>query len=264
MILGDPCDRPRQPHAGRQPRHPRRPVPPRRARRPDALALVDPPNRATLHRRRAAAPHLCAGRPHDRRRSPARLRRMGLPTDAIVGIQLPNTVESVLDLLGVLRAGLIAAPLPLLWRRADAVAALGARRRQGADRLRPGRRRRPLRARHAGRGRRLFRSAMSAASAPICPTASCRSTISSRPRSSIRCRRASANGRAIRPAHLAAITWDVGADGVVPVARSHLRADGRRACRPARKPAGAGCRHPVDAGAVLVRRPLPARCCPGC
>ena len=55
----------------------------------------------------------------------ARLRELGLPTDAVVGIQLPNTVESVLTLLGVLRAGMIAAPLPLLWRRADAAAALG-------------------------------------------------------------------------------------------------------------------------------------------
>ncbi len=46
-----------------------------------------------------------------------RLRRMGLHTDAIVGLQLANTVESVLTLLAVLRAGLIAMPLPLLWRR---------------------------------------------------------------------------------------------------------------------------------------------------
>ena len=44
---------------------------------------------------------------------------MGLPTDAIVGIQLPNTVENILTILGVMRAGMIAAPLPLLWRRAD-------------------------------------------------------------------------------------------------------------------------------------------------
>ena len=61
----------------------------------------------------------------------ARLQRLGLPTDAVVGIQLPNTVESVITLLAVLRAGLIAAPLPLLWRHADAAAALsrlGARR----------------------------------------------------------------------------------------------------------------------------------------
>ena len=47
-----------------------------------------------------------------------------LPSDAIVGIQLPNIAENILVLLGVLRAGMIAAPLPLLWRRADAVAAL--------------------------------------------------------------------------------------------------------------------------------------------
>ena len=49
---------------------------------------------------------------------------MGLPTDAVVGIQLPNIVENILAMLGVLRAGMIVAPLPLLWRRADAVAAL--------------------------------------------------------------------------------------------------------------------------------------------
>ena len=45
---------------------------------------------------------------------------MGLPTDAIVGIQLPNIVENILTILGVLRAEMIAAPLPLLWRRAEA------------------------------------------------------------------------------------------------------------------------------------------------
>ena len=54
-----------------------------------------------------------------------RLRRMGMTTDAIVGIQLPNIAENILVILGVLRAGMIAAPLPLLWRRADALAALG-------------------------------------------------------------------------------------------------------------------------------------------
>ena len=49
----------------------------------------------------------------------ARLRRLGLQTDAVIGIQLPNTAECVLTILGVIRAGMIAAPLPLLWRRAD-------------------------------------------------------------------------------------------------------------------------------------------------
>ena len=38
---------------------------------------------------------------------------MALPTDSIVGIQLPNIVENILAILGVLRAGMIAAPLPL-------------------------------------------------------------------------------------------------------------------------------------------------------
>src|SRR4029079_3280322 len=54
----------------------------------------------------------------------ARLRGFGLPTDSVVAIQLPNTVESVIALLAVMRAGLIAPPLPLLWRHADAAAAL--------------------------------------------------------------------------------------------------------------------------------------------
>ena len=54
-----------------------------------------------------------------------RLRRLGIPPDSVVALQLPNTVESVLALLGVLRAGMIAAPIPLLWRRAEMVTALG-------------------------------------------------------------------------------------------------------------------------------------------
>ena len=38
---------------------------------------------------------------------------------------MANTVESVIALLGVLRAGMIAIPLPLLWRKQEIVAALG-------------------------------------------------------------------------------------------------------------------------------------------
>jgi hypothetical protein len=37
---------------------------------------------------------------------------------------LPNTVESVVAFLGILRAGMIAAPLPLLWREQEMTAAL--------------------------------------------------------------------------------------------------------------------------------------------
>ncbi len=93
------------------------------ARRPGAIALADAPNRQAFTDR---APLVLSYAAADRIVSAiaGRLRRMGLPTDAIVGIQLPNIVENVLTVLGVLRAGLIAAPLPLLWRRADAVTAL--------------------------------------------------------------------------------------------------------------------------------------------
>src|SRR5580700_1727551 len=92
-------------------------------RRPEALALADAPNRKTFT---DGAPRHLTFAQADRMVSAiaGRLRHMQLPTDAIVGIQLPNIVENILAILGVMRAGMIAAPLPLLWRRADAVAAL--------------------------------------------------------------------------------------------------------------------------------------------
>jgi hypothetical protein len=91
--------------------------------RPDQIALVDPPNRASFT---DGEPRRLTYAQADRVVSAlaGRLRRMGLYTDAIVGIQMANTVEAVLTILGVLRAGLIAMPLPLLWRRAECVAAL--------------------------------------------------------------------------------------------------------------------------------------------
>ena len=52
-----------------------------------------------------------------------RLRLWGCRPTQLSASNCRNTVENVLTLLGVLRAGMIAAPLPLLWRRADAVAA---------------------------------------------------------------------------------------------------------------------------------------------
>ncbi len=92
-------------------------------RRPGALALADAPNRETFT---DGAPRRLTYAEADRvvAAIAGRLRRMGLSTDAIVGIQLPNIAENVLAMLGVLRAGMIVAPLPLLWRRADAIAAL--------------------------------------------------------------------------------------------------------------------------------------------
>ena len=93
-------------------------------RRPDALALADAANRQTFT---DGAPRRLTFAEADRMVTAiaGRLRAMGLPTDAIVGIQLPNIVEHILTMLGVLRAGMIVAPLPLSWRRADAIAALG-------------------------------------------------------------------------------------------------------------------------------------------
>lgn len=93
-------------------------------RRPEALALADPPNLAAVT---GGAPRALTYAQADRAISAlaARLHNLGLFTDSIVAIQLGNTVESVIALLGVLRAGMIAAPLPLLWRQQDIIEALG-------------------------------------------------------------------------------------------------------------------------------------------
>jgi hypothetical protein len=93
------------------------------ARRPDAIALVDPADRADFT---DGVPRRLTYAQADRAITAlaARLRGFGLQTDSVVAIQLPNTVESVIALLAVMRAGLIAAPVPQLWRHADAATAL--------------------------------------------------------------------------------------------------------------------------------------------
>ena len=91
--------------------------------RPGALALADPPDRATT----------LGGMPRQFNYAEAdvavsrlarQLKAIGLPDQALVAIQLPNTVEAVLTLLATIRAGMIALPVPLLWRRSDLVTAL--------------------------------------------------------------------------------------------------------------------------------------------
>ncbi len=93
-------------------------------RRPEAIALIDPPDRERV----------CGGEPRRLTYAEAdlivsaiagRLWRLGLQADTVIGVQLPNTVESILTLLGIMRAGMIAVPLPLLWRRQECAAALG-------------------------------------------------------------------------------------------------------------------------------------------
>src|SRR5215472_236853 len=92
--------------------------------RPDAPALVDPPDRASFT---DGAPRSLTWAEADRVVSATAnlLRSLGLPPGAIVAVQLPNVVENVLALMGALRAGLIAAPLPLLWRQTETCGALG-------------------------------------------------------------------------------------------------------------------------------------------
>jgi hypothetical protein len=91
--------------------------------RPDAVALADPPNRESFTH---GAPRRLTYSECDRIVSAIgrRLREAGLPVGSVVAFQLPNTVESILTLLGILRAGYVAAPLPVLWRQADCTAAL--------------------------------------------------------------------------------------------------------------------------------------------
>jgi non-ribosomal peptide synthetase component E (peptide arylation enzyme) len=94
------------------------------ARRPDAVAVADPPNRASFT---DGEPRRLTYAQADRIVSAiaARMRRLGLATDAVIAVQLPSTVENVLTVLGILRAGMIAASLPLLWRQSDLIAGLG-------------------------------------------------------------------------------------------------------------------------------------------
>jgi len=93
-------------------------------RHPRAIALADPLDRARVT---DGMPRRLSYAETDRLVSAlaTRLRGLGLQTDAVIAMQLPNTVESVIAFLGILRAGMIAAPLPLLWRKADIAAALG-------------------------------------------------------------------------------------------------------------------------------------------
>jgi hypothetical protein len=92
-------------------------------RHADALALADPPDCERLTGR---PPRRISYAEADRAISAlaAKLRAFGLQTDTVVAIQLANTVDSVIALLGVLRAGMIAAPVPLLWRMQETVGAL--------------------------------------------------------------------------------------------------------------------------------------------
>ncbi|MEP7029760.1 MAG: class I adenylate-forming enzyme family protein [Pseudolabrys sp.] len=186
-------------------------------RHADAIALIDPPNRESFT---DGAPRRLTFAQADRAISAfaARLRGLGLQTDTVIGLQLPNTVESIIALLGTLRAGMIAAPLPLLWRKqqiVDALSRVGAKAIVTASRIGPA-----THAEHAvlaavdlfsirhvcAFGRDLpdgvvplddvFDAAPEFTQSPPRP------------------------GNAA--AHVAVVTFDIGAGGLMPVARNHV------------------------------------------
>jgi non-ribosomal peptide synthetase component E (peptide arylation enzyme) len=88
----------------------------RRARqKPEAIALIDPPDRLTLARTEPRV--LAYADADDAVDALARFFiEIGLgPGDRVI-MQLPNFVEAPLALLGAWRAGLTVAPVPMLWR----------------------------------------------------------------------------------------------------------------------------------------------------
>jgi hypothetical protein len=188
------------------------------ARRPRAIALMDAPNRESFT---DGAPRQLTYAQADRVVSAiaGRLNRMGLQTDSVIGLQMPNTVESVLTFLGILRAGMIAAPLPLLWRGADVVTTLS---RLGAKALVTS-----TRVGAVDHGNLAMHMAADifpiryvcgfGARVPdgVVPFDDLFTIDKPDPLPGVE--------RAVNPAaHLALITWDVSVDGLVPVARNHF------------------------------------------
>ena len=93
------------------------------ASRPNALALADPSNRARFTD--GTPLRLTYAQAEERiDRLARKLRGFGMPSGSVVAVQLPNIVESAISLLAIVRAGYVAAPVPMLWRRSDLVAAL--------------------------------------------------------------------------------------------------------------------------------------------
>jgi hypothetical protein len=188
-------------------------------RRPDALALIDAVNRAAFTDGR---PHRLTYAAADRIVSAiaGRLGEMGLPTDSVVAVQLPNIAENILTTLAVWRAGMIAATLPLLCRRNDAVTALA---RIGAKALitcgRVGAFNHAQFAMTVGAEVFSIRYVCGFGANLPDGVVSFADLLATEPPDAAappdRARRHNA------AAHLAAITFDVSASGIVPVARSH-------------------------------------------
>ncbi|QDG77658.1 class I adenylate-forming enzyme family protein [Labrenzia sp. PHM005] len=104
---------------------------------PDRIALVDAPDRATWT---GGAPRKLTYAQADREidRLAAFYNAVGLATDHVIGVQSPNTVDTVIAILAAFRADLIVSPLPLHWRQknvVDALNSIGAKGLIAADRI---------------------------------------------------------------------------------------------------------------------------------
>jgi hypothetical protein len=93
------------------------------ARQPDALALADPPDKTRVT---GQPPQRLTFAQADRAIAAlaAHFVEAGLPSNSVIAIQLPNTIEFVLTVLAAHRAGLVVALLPQLWRQAEMTVAL--------------------------------------------------------------------------------------------------------------------------------------------
>ena len=187
-------------------------------RRPHAPALIDPDNRQSFT---DGAPRSLSYVQADRAISAfaARLRQLGLATDTVVALQLPNTVEGVIALLGALRARLIVAPVPLLWRQQDMVDALG---RIGAKAI----------ITHARIGNTAHAALAMHVAAELFPIRYVCAFGGDLPDGVVPLDDVFTSDQAevvappARPgnpaAHVAAVTFDIGADGTFAVARNHM------------------------------------------
>jgi non-ribosomal peptide synthetase component E (peptide arylation enzyme) len=93
------------------------------ARKPDALALVDPLNNRRIT---GQPPKRLTFAEADRAIAAlsAHFIEAGLPNSSVIALQLPNTVELILTMLAAHRAGLVVALFPMLWRQAELTVAL--------------------------------------------------------------------------------------------------------------------------------------------
>ncbi|MEW6644339.1 MAG: class I adenylate-forming enzyme family protein [Pseudomonadota bacterium] len=93
------------------------------ARQPGLPALIDPPDKRRIA---GIAPSALTYAEADLAVSSlaAQFVNSGLPAGSVIALQLPNTVEFMLTVLAALRAGLVVALMPQLWRQAELSAAL--------------------------------------------------------------------------------------------------------------------------------------------